>query len=1085
MSLLARTPLWGLDPHRAVTQYIHKKWTIEDGLPNNMIYAILQTRDGYLWVGTNNGLVRFDGVKFEIFNRDNTPAMPDNRVTDLLETRNGSLWAATRGGLVIYNNGKFYGLTTQKRLLKPVVQAIAEDRDGHIWAGFRGKGLNIFINGDFTSPPMQLYFKENPSTNELFSTVSDFCLDKEGNMWIGTVTGLFRVIKGKPVKVDIKKRDGKPVRRISGLFSGDDGDIWAATLHDGIFRYNPRNRTCTFFGRRDGLHTNYINDIYKDRDGIIWICSEGYGLYRLLPGKQTGWKADSLSVFSKKDGLTDNSVYHVYEDRMGNLWVGTYSGLNLLRNGKIVSFTEKEGLLDNVTWTIFQDRAGALWVTTNKGLNRFRNRRFTAFEAKDGLASDFVSCSWEDYRGNLWIGTYDKGLCRLTNGKFSIISKKSGFNSNSVRAIQEDSGKKLWVGTYGRGIFIMDPIKSPGKFTRYPSPGYASPGDKRDKLSSDHVFVIYEDRAGRMWIGTDGGGLNMIKGDTVTIYTKRNGLSSDTVTAILEDGEKDGSFWIGTENNGLNYLDTSTGGVRRITVKDGLKDSTVYHIIEDKKGFFWMSGNKGITRLNKKQCADFISGKIFKVNAKLLGKGDGMKSTSCNGTFQPAGWMDSSGKIWFPTSGGIVRADPDNFEAHNTPEPPVYIEKIVVDGGVVNPGAKLVLEPGIRKVDIHYTAISLADPRDITFKTRLEGFDAQWQATGDRKDRIATYTSIPHGDYIFRVTAGSGDGVWNKKGASIYISVNAPFWLQWWFLLAAAVVFALLSYLVISYLKVLLKMVRFWKKKNYIGNYKLVDQIGSGGMAMVYKAETRKGSKKSIVALKLMKDEYIWDDTYRKRFLTEGRIIDKMDHPHIVKVFDRGEHNHRLYIVMELLDGTTLDRVIAENAPMAVDRCLHVVLQVLEALVKIHGAGIIHRDMKPGNIFVENRKDGYFVKILDFGLAKSEAASRVTETGMVVGTLNYLSPEQLLDSRYSRAGDIYALGIIFYQLLSGKEPYHGETALERIRAILKEPVKEVKTIAPNIPDKLNRLVKIMMSKEPEMRPNAEELLLSLKKLASG
>jgi ligand-binding sensor domain-containing protein/tRNA A-37 threonylcarbamoyl transferase component Bud32 len=1058
--------LLSLDPQKQIPQYIHKKWTSGDGLPESNISDILQTNDGYLWIGTGAGLVRFDGVKFEVFDKSHTPGIPDNRITVLYETGDRTLWAGTRNGLIMYKNGEFKFLaagtgTRENELLHPVVQALQEDSQGNLWIGYQGNGISMYKKGDFSS----LY---HPAEFSQIKVIHDFCLDNRGNLWIGTLHGLLRLKKGKLENIPAKTKEGKPIQGILTLIPDREGNICFGTFSDGLIWY--RDKTFTAYTQQNGLRSNWIHAVFIDRDGILWAGAEAGGLHRRVD--------NNLSVFSEQDGLSNDSVNCIHEDREGNLWVGTYSGLNLFIDGKFTTYTEKEGLMDNVTWTVYEDRQRNLWITTNNGLNCFRNGQFTAFSKQDGLSSDFVSCTWEDQYGNLWIGTYDEGLNRLTNGVFTPMGKKHGMDSRSIRAVYEDSKGNLWVGTYGRGLFKK--AKGSRTFTSFST---------QNRLSSTYVFIIYEDHSGGLWIGTDGGGLNHLEDEHISFYTKKNGLSSNSIFSIIEDRERPGTLWIGTEDNGLNVF--NHGKIVPITVENGLIDSTVYQIIEDDNGFFWMSGIKGISWVSKHVLYDFVEGKITRITASLFGNADGMKANECNGGFQPAGCRTNDGKIWFPTTKGIVSVNPNNNKI-NTVAPPVLVEKVVVDGKPARGGSisplPLTLGPGTKKVVIHYTALSLSEPRRVKFRYILEGFETEWVTSGERKDRIAIYTNIPPGKYTFRVTACNNDGIWNKEGALLNITVRSPFWQKWWFILLTVMAFSMLSYLALSSLKKLVKMIDFWRKKNYIGKYRIITQIGSGGMANIFKAVSRKGTKKEVLALKLMKDEFMFDAVYRRRFLDESEIIDSMNHPHIVKVLERGEHHHSLFIAMEYLEGETLDRVITQKSPLPPGESLDIVLQILDALSEIHRAGIVHRDLKPGNIMLikkENKEN--FVKILDFGLAKTQSVSRVTESGMVVGTLNYLSPEQLLNSRYSSASDIYALGVIFYEMLTGEKPYKGETPIEIMQAIFKTRVNAPKFINKDIPAKLNTIIIDMIDKKAENRPPAEALKITLQKLfnASG
>lgn len=1049
-------------PEKSIHQYLHKRWSSEDGLPNNFISSILQTTDGYIRLGTNNGLARFDGVKFKNYYKDNTGGgLPDNRITVLFEHNDGTLWIGARNGLAILKDGVFKNRTIETGMLNPVINAIRADAEGNVYIGYQGKGLSVFKQGNFDA-------LTHPTDAAALVSIHDFLPDPSGNgVWIGSAAGLHHRRRGETVKVPVRPAAGVSDFIVYALAGDGRGNMLIGAKDYGCLVYHPADGAIRPLTGAEGRTPQLINCILADRDGLTWLGSESGGLHRL--------ENKTVSILAEKNGLSNDSVLSLYEDREGNIWVGTYSGLDLLVDGKFTVFTEQDGLLDKVTWTVYEDRSRNLWITTNNGLNRFSNGRFTAYGKTDGLSSDFVSSTYEDRRGNLWIGTYDKGLNRLSGGGFTHVGKSLGLNADNIRAVCEDRDGNLWVGGYGGGLFK----RAAGEAT------FTSISTKNG-LSSDYILALCADDKGRLWVGTDDGGVNRLEGDKISRITQADGLSSNVIFCILEDGSRPGVIWFGTEDNGLICYRGET--FVPVTVADGLCEHTAYQIVEDDNGFFWISGQKGLSRVRKDELHDRVTGKIDRVTCTLFGQSDGIPGGEFNGGFQPAGCKSSDGRVWFPSPKGLVMADPARKRTNTLP-PPVRVEQIITDGtprplhAPTTADAPMELEPNVRKVEIHYTALSFSDPRKVRFRYLLEGFETDWVTTGARRDRIATYTNLPPGDYTFKATACNNDGVWNTRGAVLHLTVRSPFWRQWWFILPVLSGFAIFSYLLVTYMQKLLKVIAFWRRKNHIGPYTIIEQIDSGGMAHIYKAARRKGAKKGILALKLMKEEFSLDASHRQRFLEEGRVIDGMDHPHIVKILERGEHNHQLFIAMELLEGKTLHRLLQPGKPLSVSLCLDITLQVLEALGEIHGKGIVHRDLKPGNIMlVKQGKQAHFVKILDFGLAKSQSVTRVTESGMVVGTLNYLAPEQLLNSEYSTASDIYALGVICYEMLTGRKPYRGNTALEMMQAIFKTDAPSPDSLRSGIPPGLSTRVMRMIDKQPAGRPDAETLAVNLRKL---
>jgi serine/threonine-protein kinase len=345
--------------------------------------------------------------------------------------------------------------------------------------------------------------------------------------------------------------------------------------------------------------------------------------------------------------------------------------------------------------------------------------------------------------------------------------------------------------------------------------------------------------------------------------------------------------------------------------------------------------------------------------------------------------------------------------------------------------------------------------------------------------RLATYTNLDAGDYRFQVTACNDDGVWNDNSAIVAFSVIPPTWKTGWFRILALTAFAMLSYLVINFINRYLSLASFWKINKYVGKFKLLDKLGSGGMGTVYKAENtmERGEK---VGLKVLRDELFEDEKNRKRFRQEAAIVDQLDHPNIIKVYERGQSRRSMYIAMELLEGKTLTKKIEEESPLDLFESLHIMVQVTDALAKIHSKDIIHRDMKPDNVMlIERDNDPNFVKLLDFGLAKMQHQTRLTQTGMVIGTINYMAPEQIAGSEVSGATDIYSIGVMFYEMLIGKKPFDGETSIDIMKEIIEKMPMEPVKCRGEIPLELNELVLRMMSKKQAERPAAEEILNSL------
>lgn len=739
---------WGLDPNKAVTQYMHDVWSARDGLPQQTVRAIVQTRDGYLWLGTDEGLARFDGIRFKVFDPSSTPEMKNPNIRCVLEDREGSLWIGAReGGLVRLRRGEWRRFTAKDGLSDEWIHALTEGRDGSLWIGtFRG-GLYRFKDGQFTDHRA----KDGPPEQPLGPLLEDAA----GALWIGTRgAGLYRLKDGRFTATTSK--DGLPNDFVSALHEGSDGSLWVGT-DGGIARL--REGSMKVHTAQDG--SNRVRALLEDREGSLWIGTDGGGLSRLRDGR--------FSAYSKKDGLSDDSVISLAEDREGSLWIGTFSGgLNRLANTRVTVHAAREGLAGDPVMTVLAARDGGVWAASwRRGLNRLSKGEVSIFTKQEGLPSDGITSLLEDGEGGLWVGAYE-GLSRLKDGVFTAHPLLADGGRALVAALFLDRSGGLWVSS-DVGVFRR---REDGSFARFTT---------ADGLANNRCYGIAEDTKGAVWVAT-AGGLSRFEGGKFTSIKAEDGLSSNLVHALYPDS--DGTLWIGTKGGGLNRL--RDGVIKAYTSREGLFDNTVYWILDDGQGRLWMTCNKGVFSVTKRELEDLAAGLIERLNPVAYGMDDGMRSRECNGG-HPGGQQTKDGRLWFPTLEGIAVIDPA-YSYQNTIPPPVVIERVVADGEVMEAAAAaslagatcegkpcLKLRPGLEKLEVDYTGLSLVAPRRVKFKYRLEGFDRGWSDVGGR--RTAYYTNLPPGDYVFRVAASNNDGVWNEAGASVAIRLE-PFFYQ-------------------------------------------------------------------------------------------------------------------------------------------------------------------------------------------------------------------------------------------------------------------------------------------------------------------
>ena len=697
-----------------------------------------------MWIGTQEGLVRYDGLRFTIFDTKNTKELRHNNISDLFEGRDGRLWIASSGGLVVYREGKFTGYTTQDGLSSDVIETVLEDRQGTVWIGIFGGGLNRLRDGKFTRFTAREGFTD--------TRIRRLLEDHEGTIWIGTEKGLGRFRDGQ--FRFYTTRDGLAHDYVYALCETRDHSLWIGT-RQGLSRM--KDGVLTTLTAQDGLAPEIIRALSEDQAGALWIGTEGGGVRRYHEGR--------VASFTSRNGLSDNTVVSLTPDREGNLWVGTgIGGLNRLRQGNFFSWSTREGLPNDFIRVVREGRDGSLWIgSMGGGLVRMKDGRISAWTTRDGLPGDSVRALFEDRQGALWIGT-DAGLSRLSQGRFTNWSVKDGLSHDAIRAIYEDRTGALWIGTLGGGIDIF----RNGRFSVFRPEGF----------QSALVRAIYEDSKGRVWIGGDNG-LTLWHEGRARTWTTRDGLSNNVVFDIHED--RSGTLWVGTYGGGLNRF--KDGWFTPITVSNGLFDNIVYRILEDDHGWLWMTCNKGIYRARIEQLNAFADSRLSAVTCQVFGMADGMKGSECNGGNYPAGWRTRDGRMWFPTVKGVVEVNPDQLIV-NQAVPPVAIERLVADDRPVSRAAEIVLPPGQGRLEIHYTALSFIVPERVAFKYRLEGFDENWIEAGNR--RAAYYTNLPPGRYRFRVLACNDDGVWNETGAALSFRLQPHFYQTWWFYVLGA-----------------------------------------------------------------------------------------------------------------------------------------------------------------------------------------------------------------------------------------------------------------------------------------------------------
>ena len=712
--------------------------------------AIVQTRDGYLWLGTADGLVRFDGVRFTTFNRENSPGMTGNRITALLEDDNGDLWMGSDGLVMRLHNGVFSSYGSESGVPNGWVGGLTLDASGDPLILSIGSGMRWHQQRLETLKTD--WFPVSPVASPLTH------YPKSSGFWSQNARALKAYLRGQLISWDAQH--GNPGYPIHAVAEDEHGRIWATG-------------TGKLFRDQDGhLEPVSIPSACSPAEDTSFIAAPKlklvcYGAGLPLVASAINGSDQEILADSSPPSMELHSPTAFYQDREGILWIGTsVAGLWRVRKQVVVKLSTRQGLHDHNVYPIYQDHSGAVWIGAwPNTLNRYHDGKFQYFTERDELAP-YISSLYEDRSGTLWVGAYgadryDTGprdmLRIFKNGRFIA---PAGFESlGPVRAMLQDRRGVLWLGCED-------------KLVRYDS-GTLRSFTTRDGLATDNATVLVEDHSGNLWIGGQGG-LTRLSSGRFTPYTVRDGLPSPSVRSLYVDREN--VLWIGTYDGGLGRFENET--FTRYTTRDGLFSSGVFQTLEDSRGYFWISSNQGIYRVQKQQLNDFARGKTDVVTSIAYGKADGMLNIECNGGHWPAGTRTRDGKLWFPTQDGVAIIDPEQVPINRTP-PPVLIESFLIRHKPIPFDKPVKLKAAQTDFEIQYTAFSFANPGRIHFKYKLDGLDQGWIDAGSR--RTAYYSHLPPGSYNFRIIAANSDGVWNKTGQSLAILVLPPFYRTWWF----------------------------------------------------------------------------------------------------------------------------------------------------------------------------------------------------------------------------------------------------------------------------------------------------------------
>jgi len=759
--LLGPARVMALDPSLDISQYRHTSWTIRDGFTTGTAFAMAQTPDGYLWLGTEFGLFRSDGVRFVRWQLPAGQQLPESPYA-LLVTRDGTLWIGTFAGLASWNNGK---LTKYPEVGARFITSLLEDREGTVWVGALG--------GPPGTPTGRLCAIHNGGTQcygqdgALGSNVWSLSEDSSGALWAGAETGLWRWKPGPP------KRYAVPGARLADLTQADDGRLIAGIMGGGLRQVvgdklesypirSPMLSNATLPDR--DIHANKL---LRDRDGGLWIGTNQRGLIHVHHGR--------TDVFTAESGLSGNIIAGIFEDREGNIWVSTAGGLDRFRELPVTTVTTKQGLSSDNVLSVLAATDGSVWIGTDDGLTRWQKGQTTVFHKADGLPDEMVQSMCQDDAGRIWVFT-GHGLAWFNNGRFVSVN---GVPSTEVYSITGDNAGNLWLS----GDKGLSHLREGRLIENLP---WTALGDRKQAK-----VIVFDEGRGGLWLGGlwgDGGVRYFKDGKVQLSYTSANGLTKGTVSGLRLD--KDGAVWASTQPGGVSRI--KDGRITTLTTSNGLPCDRIHWTTEGDDRSLWLYTACGLLRIERSQVDAWIADPARRVEPTLWDATDGALPLVESSHFRPILAKAADGKLWFATREDIAVVDPHRL-AFNSIPPPIHIEKISADNKTywLNlPGAaasSLHLPARIHDLAIDYTALSLTAPEKVHFKYKLEGQDSDWREVVN--DREVQYSNLPPGPYRFRVIACNNSGVWNEQGDSLEFSIAPAYYQTNWFRALCAVLF--------------------------------------------------------------------------------------------------------------------------------------------------------------------------------------------------------------------------------------------------------------------------------------------------------
>ncbi len=1110
-------------------KYNFRNYTTQDGLANNLVIDLLQDKSGKIWIGTGDGVSCYDGAKFKNYTTDD--GLINNRIYTIYQQFDNLFWIGTETGITKLELKEGKEKFTQL-LDIPDVGAIANilEKDNQLF--FIGKtGIIKFDGQQFSLFPN---LPSNPQTRFRCGYK-----DPKNNLWVGSNQGLIKLDIHSSTYIVYDNKDGilSNDNLIRGIYQDTLGDFWLLFQESGILRVSFKDQTVTktqLFTEKDGLPSNLCFKILQDKAGNYWATTyNGVVKFTLEQSLETNQvdKLKILQIFQEQNGLVHNNMNPILLDREDNLWFGTHHGLSKLTSEKFVSYDIATGLSSNTIYKTVQDADGDIWVATHKGVNLLVNNKAIILSNLDPTLGNNTNSIFIDSKKRIWVVQELNGVYafekKRQEGKISlkkVISLEPKDKVNRAFSLVEDYLGQIWIASFAAELICYN-----GQTIKFYSSNTTASFPETRPLS------INTDSKGNIWVGANEGAIKITLGSDglpqFKHYFVKEGLAAKRVQNIYEDSL--GNIWFSSDNSGLFKWDGKT--FTQYTTKDGLSSNITYTVLEMPKGIFWIATARGVDR--------FVNGKFKNYN---YNDGTSQKSSDVRSLMLDKEnnlWFATEFglKKYIPSLDYQVKTPPTvEIEAIRLDQKLLPYEKY---SQLL--GNKLILFPYFENsFEFDFLGISFINEDLISYQHQLEGFDKNWIIT---KEKTAKYPNLTPGKYLFKVKALNKSELPSEvKTLQIEIQKPfwLQFWfLSLSFFIITASIYGFYAYRIrkVELQKQQLELIvkertnEVLSQKNQLeskneqlnrknqelnkkneelvkskedliqsnqkietifsalsdllpgsildNKYRLEDKIGSGGFGIVFRATHLNLNHQVAVKVFRPIDNNVTLEALQ-RFQMEGVSACRVNHPNAISILDSGITAAGIpYLVMELLKGRTLKRELTKKGTLSLERCVEILLPVCNALSKAHGAGIIHRDIKPDNIFLHKGVNGEIVKVVDFGIAKllgdvdSNKVDTLTEAGSIVGTPVYMAPERLTGKAYDGKADVYSLGVMLYELLTGHPPFQAskEDFWSIISLHLTEAPASITEQNPKIPIEVEKVIFQALSKNPNDRPTTKEL----------